>query len=173
MMRTQSSLSSLLAAALVATLAACETTPLAPTTPGELVTDVVADEVFAGMGPATTRMLSLNLSQRGTLELTATWQDPANTVLVVLTEARCRDLDLLGTSDCRARPARSHETRQDRETAVYREAAGSYRLWVVNRGPGADTVAVTARLTYQEGDTAPTDPHEPGEPRRGRDPVTN
>jgi hypothetical protein len=164
--KTEGRVSLLLVAGLAVTLAACGTAPTAPSTlGGELLTVVVADTVLPAMEPGTMKTLDLELPQRGSLELTVSWLDQQNDVVVVVTEARCPAPSFLGNSGCRTLASESRERKDGEERNVFREAAGVQRIWIVNRGPGIETVKVTARLTYRDTSKPPREPGYPRDPQ--------
>jgi hypothetical protein len=110
------------------------------------------------------RVVDFSLPRNGILGLRVAWTDENDSVVAVLTGAGCPDYN---RADCNARGSvGAGRGKADREgEASYPVAAGAYRLWLRNEGPGVESISVSAELTYAV-DAPATDPQgDPG--RRG------
>ena len=108
--------------------------------------------------------------------VTVQWNDPANSVVAVLTGAGCRNLRN-PDGDCTARHSIERERKTGREQFIDSpDAAGAYQLLVENEGPGVESIRVNAELTSEVAvppatpspDSSPADtptPRQSGEPR--------
>ena len=115
---------------------------------------VVLSQNFDDVEPGGQRIVNFTVPRRGTLVVTVGWNDPANSVVAVLTGTGCRNLRI-PDGDCSTRrsverggkgPASSSSTSPD--------AAGSYQLLAGERGSGPGV-----------------DPRERGAHLRGRGPA--
>jgi hypothetical protein len=147
-------------ALVIAALAACgcsgssPTGPSAPTT--ETSTMVVLSQSFDDVEAGGQRTVDFTVPRRGGLVVTVQWNDPANSVVAVLTGTGCRNLRN-PHGDCTARHSIERERKTGREQFIDSpDAAGTYQLMVENEGPGLESIRITAELTSEV--TAPTPP---------------
>ena len=139
-------------AVLIAALAACGCSASA-TGPSPLVTEtstmVVLSQTFDDVEPGSQRTIDFTVPRRGALVVTVQWNDPANSVVAVLTGTGCRNLRN-PDADCSARHSVERERKAGREQFIDSpDAAGAYQLLVENEGPGLDSIRVNAELTTE------------------------
>src|SRR5437870_7680463 len=108
------------------------------------------------------RVVDFSLPRNGMLAVRVAWTDENNSVVAVLTSGGCPDYRRTG-EDCNVRGSVGADRgKLDREgDASYPAAAGGYRLWLRNEGPGVESIDVTAELSFVA-DAPVTDP--PGDP---------
>jgi predicted small lipoprotein YifL len=140
-------------AVVIAALAACGCSGPSPTGPSALPTEsstvVVLNQALDGVEAGGQRLLDFTLPRRGTLVLTVRWNDPANSVVAVLTSTGCTNLRN-GDGDCRSRHSVERDGKVGREQFIdYPDAAGTYQLLLENEGPGVESIRVNAELTSE------------------------
>ena len=167
-------------AVIIAALAACACSGSATTGPSALPTVtstvVVLNQALDDVEPGGQRLLDFTLPRRGTLVLTVRWNDPANSVVAVLTSTGCTNL-LNRDGDCQVRHSVERNGKVGREQFIESpDAAGAYQLLLENEGPGVESIRVNAELTSEVAAPPPTPspasspattltPRRPGEPR--------
>jgi predicted small lipoprotein YifL len=167
-------------AVVIAALAACGCSGPSTTGPSALVTEtstmVVLNQTLDDVEPGGQRVVDFTLPRRGTLVLTVRWNDPANSVIAVLTGAGCRSLRN-PDGDCSVRRSVEREARTGREQFIDSpNSAGAYQLLLENEGPGLESIRVNAELTSEVAVPPPTPspasspaatptPRESGHPR--------
>jgi hypothetical protein len=163
-------------AVVIAALAACGCSSSSATGPSALATEtstmVVLSQTLDDVEPGTQRTLDFTVPRRGALVVTVQWNDPANSVVAVLTGTGCRNLRN-PDGDCTARHSVERERKTGREQFIDSpDAAGAYQLLVENEGPGLESIRVNAELTSEVAvpptypSPAPTQPpaHTPPSP---------
>jgi hypothetical protein len=167
-------------AVLIAGLAACGCSGPSTTGPGAVptatATTVVLSRTLEDVEVGGQRVVDFSLPRRGALVLTVRWNDPANSVVAVLTSTACRSFRN-PDGDCRVRRAVERQGKEGREQFIDSpDAAGAYQLLVANEGPGTESIRVSAELTSEVAAPAPPTPDLGGpddrnpNPRRSRDP---
>jgi hypothetical protein len=144
--------------------------------PTETTTMVVLSQTLDDVEPGSQSAINFTVPRRGTLVVTLRWNDPANSVVAVLTGTGCRNLRILD-GDCSARHSVGREGNTGREQFIESpDAAGAYQLLVENEGPGLESIRVSAELTSEVAvpptpAPSPTDPPPPTPtPRRSGEP---
>jgi len=170
-------------ALVVAALAACGCSGSSATGPSALATEtstmVVLSQTLDDVEPGSQRTIDFTVPRRGALVVTVQWNDPANSVVAVLSGTGCRNLRN-PDGDCTRRPSAERERKTGREQFIESpDAAGPYQLLVENEGPGTESIRVNAELTSEVAappplpSPAPTQPpaHNPAPtPRRSGEP---
>jgi predicted small lipoprotein YifL len=157
-------------AVLIAGLAACGCSGPSTTGPGavptETTTTVVLSQTLDEVEVGGQRVVDFSLPHRGTLVLTVRWNDPANSVVAVLTSTACRSFRN-PDGDCRVRRSVERQGKEGREQFIDSpDAAGAYQLLLENEGPGMESIRVSAELTSEVAAPAPPTPHPTGPPNR-------
>ena len=135
--------------------------------PGSAST-VVLSRTLDEVEPGGQRIIDFSLPHRGTLALTVRWNDPANTVIAVLTSTACRDFRN-ADADCPARRSIERQGKEGREQVIDDpDAAGGYQLLVENEGPGVESIRVSAELTTASVAPPPPTPQPTERPDRDR-----
>jgi len=140
-------------AVVIAALAACGCSGSSATGPTALATEtstmVVLSQTLDDVEPGSQRTIDFTVPRRGALVVTVQWNDPANSVVAVLTGAGCRNLRN-PDGDCTRRPSTERERKTGREQFIESpDAAGPYQLLVENEGPGLESIRVNAELTSE------------------------
>jgi len=140
-------------AVVIAALAACGCSSTSATGPTALATEtstmVVLSQTLDDVEPGSQRTIDFTVPRRGALVVTVQWNDPANSVVAVLTGAGCRNLRN-PDGDCTRRPSTERERKTGREQFIESpDAAGPYQLLVENEGPGLESIRVNAELTSE------------------------
>jgi hypothetical protein len=167
-------------AVVIAALAACGCSGSSTTGPSALPTVtstvVVLNQALDDVEPGGQRLLDFTLPRRGTLVLTVRWNDPANSVVAVLTSTGCTNLRNRD-GDCQVRHSVERDGKVGREQFIDSpDAAGAYQLLLENEGPGVESIRVNAELTSEvaappptpspaSSPAATTTPRRPGESR--------
>lgn len=137
----------------IAALAACGCSGASTTGPSALPTEtstlLVVSQTLDAVEPGSQRTVDFTVPRRGALVVTVQWNDPANSVVAVLTGAGCRNLRN-PDGDCTARHSVERERKTGREQFIDSpDAAGAYQLLVENEGPGLESIRVNAVLTSE------------------------
>jgi hypothetical protein len=142
-------------AVVIAALAACGCSSSSATGPSTLATEtstmVVLTQTLDDVEPGSQRTVAFTVPRRGALVVTVQWNDPANSVVAVLTGAGtgCRNLRN-PDGDCTTRRSVERERKTGREQFIESpDAAGAYQLLVENEGPGLESIRVNAELTSE------------------------
>jgi hypothetical protein len=119
--------------------------------PTETSTMVVLSQNLDDVEPGGQRIVDFTVPRRGALVVTVRWNDPANSVVAVLTGTGCRKPCATPDGDCSVRPlASSASARTGREQFIDApDAAGAYQLLLENEGPGLESIRVNAELTSE------------------------
>ena len=84
------------------------------------------------------------------------WNDPANSVVAVLTSTGCTNLRNRD-GDCQVRRSVERSGNVGREQFIDSpDAAGAYQLLLENEGPGVESIRVNAELTSEVAAPPPT-----------------
>ena len=140
-------------AVVLAALAACGCSGSSATGPSPLATEtstmIVLSQTLDDVEPGSQRTIDFTVPRRGALVVTVQWNDPANSVVAVLTGIGCRNLRN-PDGDCHARHSVERERKTGREQFIDSpDAAGAYQLLVENEGPGLESIRVNAELTSE------------------------
>ena len=139
-------------AVVIAALAACGCSGPSTTGPSALATEtstmVVLNQNFDEVEPGGQRIVTFNVPRRGALVVTVGWNDPANSVIAVLTGTSCRSLRT-PDGDCSVRRSVERGGKAGEQFIDAPDAAGAYQLLLENEGPGLESIRVNAELTSE------------------------
>jgi hypothetical protein len=139
-------------AVVIAALTACGCSGSSPTGPSALATAtstmVVLNQNFDDVEPGGQRIVDFTVPQRGALVVTVAWNDPANSVVAVLTGTACRNLRN-SDGDCSVRRSVERGGKSGERYIDAPDAAGAYQLLLENEGPGLESIRVNAELTSE------------------------
>jgi hypothetical protein len=152
----------------IAALAACGCSGPSTTGPSALPTEtstmVILSQTLDDVEPGGQRFVDFTVPRRGALVVTVQWNDPANSVIAVLTGSGCRNLRN-PDGDCTARHSIERERKTGREQFIETpDAAGTYQLFVENEGPGLESIRVNAELTSEVAAPPPIPSPAPTQP---------
>jgi len=144
----------------IAALAACGCSSSSTTGPSALPTEtsrmLVLSQTVDDVEPGGQRFIDFTVPRRGALVVTVQWNDPANSVVAVLSGISCRNLRN-PDGDCRVRRSIERERTTGREQFIDApDAAGDYQLLLENEGPGVESIRVNAELTSEVAVPPPT-----------------
>jgi hypothetical protein len=136
----------------MAALAACGCSGSSTTGPSPLATEtstmVVLNQNFDDVEPGGQRIVDFTVPRRGALVVTVGWNDPANSVIAVLTGTGCRNLRN-PDGDCSVRRSVERGGKAGERFIDAPDAAGAYQLLLENEGPGLESIRVNAALTSE------------------------
>ena len=139
-------------AVVIAALAACGCSGPSTTGPSTLATEtstmVVLSQNFDDVEPGGQRIVDFTVPHRGALVVTVGWNDPANSVVAVLTGTGCRNLRN-PDGDCSVRRSVERGGKAGERFIDSPDAAGAYQLLLENEGPGLESIRVNAQLTSE------------------------
>jgi predicted small lipoprotein YifL len=146
-------------AVVIAALAACGCSGPSTTGPSAVPTGtstmVVLNQNFDDVEPGGQRIVDFTVPHRGALVVTVGWNDPANSVVAVLTGTGCRNLRN-PDGDCSVQRSVERGGKAGEQFIDSPDAAGAYQLLLENEGPGLESIRVNAELTSEF--AAPTPP---------------
>jgi hypothetical protein len=141
-----------LAAGLVASLSACggsdtptnNPTPTPPPTPPPpvVISQIQGFSIAAGF----VSFANFSTTSVGTLEATVDWTFPANDLDVYLTPGSCTFTQLIANQCTLVAFSESVTAKPERVRAT-NVAVGAYTIWVVNAGPGDETLSYQVVFT--------------------------
>ncbi len=135
--------------ALAAGLQACgggEGSPAAPSTPAvsQPVTQNLPAQPFVGVAPGAPSFFPLTINGTGTATATLNWTFAANDLDIYVTSSTCSATTFAQVAACTPIAATTSTTAKP-ETVTFNVTPQTYRIWVLNFGPGSEsgTLAVT------------------------------
>ena len=114
--------------------------PPPPPTPPPVVRTLILEASFSGLEEAMLARVPFDTSSTGTIEATVDWTFATDDVDIYLVRGTCT-LDQFNTSTCPfVTFSQSASTKPERISAG-NQAAGSYNLYIGNRGPAQESVS--------------------------------
>lgn len=121
------------------------TTPTPPPPPAPITT-VVAQGSLSGLEPDGAAMAAFATDRTGDLEVVLDWTLASNNLDLILTRGECTPEQLIAL-ECDVAAIGSSTTAKPERASIGSAAAGTYTLFVANRGASAETFSFQALLT--------------------------